>query len=214
LSIDCALIYLSVGPLIGGYIYSDVKNGWTVMVCFSAALTAIASIAAIFGAGEIPLSTQFMAWIHKSPLLPSNTSMTKSTDIFPVITSSSKIADSQSITPGQPTTPIEAKKENNIRGNDDPDNEDTLERMAERGERYLATPSGSEYYFDTVTTVRGDNSRASVFTMSNALTPDSSTEKYVKTDDDDNTIEGHPKQSSSSEQSSIEKKHGIFEVPK
>ncbi|PVG02132.1 MFS general substrate transporter [Serendipita vermifera] len=193
----------ALGPLIGGYIYSEVKNGWTVMVCFSAALTAIASVAAIFGSGEIPLSTQFLAWIQKTPLLPSNTSITRSTDIFPVI-SSSKTADGQSITPGQQPS-IDAKGTNH---GDDDENYDTLERLAEAGERYLATPSGSDYYFDTVTTVRGDHStRASVLTMSNALTPtpDNHTDKNRSSES---------KQSSCSEKSSIDKKHDILEVPR
>ncbi|CAG8654264.1 9515_t:CDS:10, partial [Acaulospora colombiana] len=190
---------LDVGPLIGGYIYSEVKNGWTVMVCFSAALTAVASIAAIFGAGEIPLSTQFLAWIHRTPVLPSNTSITRSTDIFPVI-SSSKTADGQSITPGQQPTDTKARI-----SADNGESDDTLERLAEAGERYLATPSGSDYYFDTVTTVRGDHStRASVLTMSNArtLTPDNHTDKNRSSES---------KQSSSSEKSSIDKKHDILE---
>lgn len=49
---SCASV---VGPLIGGQIYANVSNGWTVLMGLSGGMMLLAAIAAAFGTGDRPL---------------------------------------------------------------------------------------------------------------------------------------------------------------
>lgn len=51
----CYAVASSIGPLIGGQIYSHVRNGWTVLMGLSAGMMILAAFASAYGAGERPL---------------------------------------------------------------------------------------------------------------------------------------------------------------
>lgn len=59
------LTALSVGPLLGGLIYTHVENGWTVIVCLGAGLLLISAIASAFGLGKIPLMVRLVRYTTK-----------------------------------------------------------------------------------------------------------------------------------------------------
>lgn len=59
-SVIRVLISYIAGPLIGGEIYSRVKNGWTVLMGLSTGLVLFAVVMAAYGAGDRPLWTRLV----------------------------------------------------------------------------------------------------------------------------------------------------------
>lgn len=49
-----------VGPLIGGQVYSHVRNGWTVLMGLGAGLMLVSAIASAYGSGDHPLWSRMM----------------------------------------------------------------------------------------------------------------------------------------------------------